>query len=78
MKLKRYYLHGDQKESSLDMFYCARCDVFFAKDHFQSCSSSEDKARLRSDLKGFRKYIKPKSNWRRSDVSANLFDGGAL
>jgi len=27
MKLKRYYLHGDQKESSLDMFYCVLCDV---------------------------------------------------
>lgn len=34
MKKQRYYLHGDQHEDGGDLWYCARCDVFFEQAHF--------------------------------------------
>lgn len=35
----RYYLHGDQHEDGGDKWYCARCDLFVAQQHFFSHES---------------------------------------
>ena len=30
----RYYLHGDRKENSPNLYYCRRCDCFEPEKHF--------------------------------------------
>ena len=31
----RYYVHGDESEESLDVFFCSICDSFETKAHFE-------------------------------------------
>ena len=33
--LTRYYVHGDRHEEKPDMYYCARCDFFEPREHFE-------------------------------------------
>lgn len=47
---KRYYLHGDQDESNPALYYCARCDIFFDAEHFETHDSKGNNERYLSSL----------------------------
>lgn len=47
---KRYYLHGDQYEENPAQYYCARCDVFFGAEHFETHDSKGNHERYLTSL----------------------------
>jgi hypothetical protein len=38
-QLKRYYFHGDRKEGTENLYYCASCDFFEPREHFYNSAS---------------------------------------
>jgi hypothetical protein len=58
----RYYLHGDQKEDNVTVWFCARCDAFMPQAHFDERQHDESRVsdydRYLSDKKSLPTYTK--------------------
>jgi hypothetical protein len=55
---ERYYLHGDQVEGKPEEFYCASCDLFVDRPHFDRHDNEPNR------LNNFQKYLNTLKSWR--------------
>jgi len=69
----RYYVHGDMVEASKDEYFCAACDVFFPRAHFDSCPCEDHINKYQRSLKTFEAMIKRGSSYTRPAQPENLF-----
>ena len=69
----RYFVHGDRVDLSKDEYFCAACDVFVPRDHFDSCHCKDHFARYERSLASFKNLVKHGSNYTRPVRPENLF-----
>lgn len=75
---RRYYLHGDQLEEDPTRYYCARCDVFFEKEHFADHGPHTGE-RLLDQLEHWdSRDARWHMDWRRPDNASNCLQADAL
>lgn len=71
----RYYVHGDCSEAELDTYFCASCDLFVSREHFDTKThSTSDGDRFRRSLKAWREAEKTSlKNFQRPQNAENIF-----
>lgn len=78
-KRTRYYLHGDQDEDNPALYYCARCDVFFNAEHFETHDSKGNAERYLASLARWTpQKQEERSSMRRPAESTNLLAASAV
>ncbi|MFN9173674.1 MAG: hypothetical protein ACK58N_03955 [Synechocystis sp.] len=73
----RFYAHGDQVEGNPEMFYCASCDCFIDRAHFETHNNEPNRLnnyqKYLSTLKTLQAYQKRSTNFYRPKNPYNLF-----
>lgn len=80
--LPRYYLHGDQDEGDATLYYCARCDIFSERDHFDDqrvhSGESHEMRYLASVERWNERDARSRATWRRPEDAVNLLAARAV
>lgn len=69
----RYFVHGDRVAPSKDEYFCAACDVFASRSHFDTCHCKDHLARYERSLASFNNLVKHGSGYTRPARPENLF-----
>jgi len=71
---QRRYLHGDAHESRQGAYFCALCDEFAPREHFEDeAHASRNSSRYLQSLKAWRGLCKRRgSSWRRPSTAENV------
>lgn len=78
----RYYLHGDQDEEDPNSFYCARCDFFYEREHFENPALHRGQSHEMRYLESIERWNERGDVWhrkyRRPEAAPNLLAAKAV